>query len=113
MFCKTLFNQGVAPMYKIFCPTKNEIAVIPDEKNVLINIWHQDDGMLVSVETPISTVEGLLKDSNESALSIYEKLEKGEVLKVDGIYVSSTVDVEEGEEDEELEEGEKETDEDW
>lgn len=92
-------------MIKLHHSKENEIVVV-DSKDSTINIYHQEDGMLISIESPVSSVEALLENKTTDAKQIYESLIKGDWFDVDAIYVYGAGDADE--EDEDGEEAEEE-----
>lgn len=102
--------------YKISCTEKNEVVVF-NAADATVNIWEQDDGMLVEVNTTTISAQGLIKSKSRSALDLYGTLESGNFLNVDDLFVVNVLeDEDDEEEDEEMDEeasDEKGEDEDW
>lgn len=107
---------------KISCPEKNEVMVF-NAADATVDIWEQDDGMLVEISTATIAAQGLITDKSRKARAIYEALETGNFLEVDDIFTINALTDDEGDEDEDLEgeegtekdgeKAEKDEDEDW
>lgn len=90
-------------MYKLYCQEKNEFLAVP-KKGTTVDVFEQEDGMVIMLLTPESKIEALIENSETHARVLWEQLDRGEVLEVSNTYLFSAIDAADEDEDEDEDE---------
>lgn len=92
-------------MIKLYCKSKNEVAVVSDQASVIDIYRQEDDGILISIQSPMANIEAIVKNLSLDSRDVYKAIMSGEFYDVDDIYVSDENTEVVDEEYEDLEEG--------
>lgn len=76
-------------MLILHCAETNEMVAIPSNNpSLMINIFRQEDGMLISLRDENRSIEGLKRDVDIPVMDLYKELMSGNPLTVDALYNS-------------------------
>ena len=76
-------------MLTMHCAEKNEVVAVHRlAADLLVNVYEQEDGMLINVQSQEHNVEALLT-AKQPALDLYTKLMSGEIVAVDDIFIGN------------------------
>lgn len=102
----------MATMLTLHCKEKNEVVSVKNNDScLLVNIYEQEDGMLINIQDNTVNVECLIHQTQD-ALALYTDLMAGKIISVDDIFTGVPDDMEDKGEDEDEDEDDD-NDGDW